>query len=499
MLLVISCSKLFALVPATPGFDKMSTHKSYLQRQVVWLGALDALCLLAGVTAGVILRLGSESLDEYVYNYISGWIYLVVAVLASNYVTGSYDLELRLSRFNMAVNWAFSVTMAFLVVSITSYAWLNAVLGRGVLGLSILVYSVLWLSLRLLIYHYFFRSDVLSYRVVILGTGPRAKSDISLVQNANLRPKHKVVAMIQIDRGELHSGVSTFFEPRGETARVVVCEPNQLAETVQRLDCDVLFLAVERDEDLAGLHAQLRRLKFDGVSVLTPLNIAETYSGKVPLNLVDENWLMHASQGFISPMTIRFKKIVDVVLILIVAPIALILGVGVALVVKLSGWTSPVLYSQQRVGRFGKVFKIYKFRTMREGAEQVQGAVWAEKDDPRITPVGRFLRKYRLDEVPQLWNILKGEMSLVGPRPERPELVEKLAKVIPYFRERENIPPGLTGWAQIRYPYGATIEDARAKLEYDLYYLQNFSAALDLRIILRTIRIVLFGMERDIR
>jgi lipopolysaccharide/colanic/teichoic acid biosynthesis glycosyltransferase len=158
-----------------------------------------------------------------------------------------------------------------------------------------------------------------------------------------------------------------------------------------------------------------------------------------------------------------------------------------------------VIYSQRRVGRFGEVFRIHKFRTMMVSAEREEGAVWSPVDDPRVTPVGRVLRKFRLDEIPQLWNILKGEMSLVGPRPERPELVEKLEKVIPYFRERENIPPGLTGWAQIRYPYGATIEDSRAKLEFDLYYVQNFSITLDLRIILRTIRIVLFGMERDVK
>jgi lipopolysaccharide/colanic/teichoic acid biosynthesis glycosyltransferase len=158
-----------------------------------------------------------------------------------------------------------------------------------------------------------------------------------------------------------------------------------------------------------------------------------------------------------------------------------------------------VLYCQERVGRFGRIFRIYKFRTMRVNAEQEQGAVWSPENDSRISWAGRSLRKYRLDELPQLWNVLKGDMSLVGPRPERPEIVEKLEKVVTYYRERENLLPGLTGWAQIRYPYGATIEDARAKLEFDLYYLQNVSAVLDLKIILRTLRIVVFGLEREIR
>ena len=480
----------------------MKSHRSYLQTQVLWLGALDAFCLFAGIMAGVAIRLGPEMLYDYVFNYVSGWIYLVFAVLASNFVTGSYGLELRLSRFNMVVNWAFSMVVAILVVSITSYAWLDAVLGRGVLFIAVAVYSVLWLTLRLVIYYYFFKTDPLAYRVGILGTGSRARADVALVQNLDLRPKHKVVALIQIeDPHHFPAAATTGFKSMGEDGGVTIiqCSPAHVAATVRSLACDVLFIAVDRDEELAGVYPQLRRLRFEGVSVLSPLNVAEVYSGKVPLNLLDEHWLMNASQGFISPMVMRFKRIMDIVFVLLVSPLSLFLGFLVAVGVKGSGPMSPVFYSQERVGLFGKVFRIYKFRTMTETAEEGQGAVWSPKDDPRVTRIGRFLRKYRLDELPQLWNIFKGEMSLVGPRPERPELVEKLEKVIPYYRERENIPPGLTGWAQIRYPYGATIEDTRAKFEFDLFYLQNLSIALDLRIILRTLRIVLFGMERNVK
>lgn len=479
----------------------MNSHRGYLHMQVLWLATLDALCLVAGVVAGVAIRLGAGSLQEYCLESLSGWLYLVLAVLASNYVTGTYGLELRVSRFNMLVNWAFSMVIAFLVVSITSYAWLDTLLGRGVLFLSLAFYSALWLSLRLVIYHVFFSQEPLAYRVAILGTGARAHSDLALVQNRNLRPRHKVVAMIQVDSpGGVPAGRHV---PAGRgvdrDALVIHCAPAHVASTVRSLDCNVLLIAVDRDEDLAGVYTQLRRLRFEGVSVLSPLNVAEVYSGKVPLNLVDENWLMNVSQGFITPMTMRFKRIMDIGLVLAVAPLALVLGLAVALAVKVTGWRAPVFYSQERVGRFGRVFRIYKFRTMRPGAEEEQGAVWSPDNDPRITWAGQSLRKYRLDELPQLWNVLKGEMSLVGPRPERPELVAKLEKMIPYYRERENIPPGLTGWAQIRYPYGATMEDSRAKLEFDLFYLQNLSIALDLRILLRTLRIVLFGMEREIR
>ncbi|MEI6563675.1 MAG: sugar transferase [bacterium] len=481
----------------------MAAHRSYLQKQMIWLGALDALCLIVGVIAGVAIRLGPEEFISHIDTYISGWFYLAVAVLASNYITGSYGLELRLSRFNMAVNWVFSMTMAILVVSITSYAWLNAILGRGVLALAVGVYSFLWLTLRLLIYHYLFRKDPLAYRVAILGTGSRAKADRALVQDFDLRPKHKVVAMIQIEQGQKHlssePGVLSQGHSNAGEGSIIHCSPAHVAATVRMLNCDVLLVAVEREEELAGVYPQMRRLRFEGVSVLSPLNVAEVYCGKVPLTLVDEHWLMHASQGHVTPMAMRFKRIADIFLIILMSPVVIYLGVMVALIVKLSEPRSPVFYMQERVGRFGRIFKIFKFRTMRPGAELKDGAVWSPVNDSRITWAGRSLRKYRLDELPQLWNVLKGEMSLVGPRPERPELVEKLEKVVPYYRERENLLPGLTGWAQIRYPYGATIEDARSKLEYDLYYLQNLSMALDLRILLRTLRIVLFGMERVVR
>lgn len=503
----------------------MSTHRSYFQRLVIWLGALDALCLVSAMVAGVVLRLGWSSLEQYVVGSLSGWLYLITGVLGANYVAGSYGFELRLSRFNMVVNWLFSIGVAVLVVSITSYAWFDMLLGRGVLLISLLVYSALWLTLRLVIYYHFFKQESFAYRVAILGTGNRARADLAMLSNARLRPKHSMVALIQLDSRSqtpaLFSVESSFSppaspagtpppappaQPSSLTAHpsafplppVIRCLPSHLATTVRALACDILLVAVERSDELAGVYPQLRRLKFGGVAVLMPLHVAEIYANKVPLNLVDEQWLVHASHGFISPMTARLKRIMDIVLVLLTSPLAFVLLASVAFLVKVTGWRSPVFYSQQRVGRFGTLFQIHKFRTMRADAEAA-GAVWSPHNDPRVTMVGRILRKYRLDEVPQLWNILKGEMSLVGPRPERPELVAKLEKVIPYYRERENIPPGLTGWAQIRYPYGATTEDARIKLEYDLYYLQNFSVSLDLRIILRTVRIVLFGMEREMR
>jgi exopolysaccharide biosynthesis polyprenyl glycosylphosphotransferase len=163
-----------------------------------------------------------------------------------------------------------------------------------------------------------------------------------------------------------------------------------------------------------------------------------------------------------------------------------------ALAVKLTS-PGPVLYRQKRVGRYGVLFDCYKFRTMRADAEAEAGPVWAGDDDPRITPVGRFLRRSRLDEVPQLWNVLRGDMGFVGPRPERPEFVEWLSREIPYYHLRHIIRPGITGWAQVRYQYGASLEESKEKLRYDLYYIKNISLSLDLLVILRSAKIVLLA------
>ncbi|MDP7024316.1 MAG: sugar transferase, partial [Kiritimatiellia bacterium] len=258
----------------------------------------------------------------------------------------------------------------------------------------------------------------------------------------------------------------------------------------------LLVVVLDDMSEVPLLYPSLKRLRFEGVEVLMPLDMAEIYLGKTPLDLINEEEMMHASLECRLPMYRRLKRFLDVGIALTATIVLAPVGLLVAAVIKLAEPGGPVLYRQERVGRFGHVFPILKFRTMRADAEAESGAVWAMDGDPRITPVGRFLRTSRLDELPQLINVLRGEMSLVGPRPERPEFVEQLVAEIPWYDERENVLPGITGWAQIRYPYGSSVEDARRKLEYDLFYMKFMSMSLDLQIILRTLRIMLLGKER---
>jgi exopolysaccharide biosynthesis polyprenyl glycosylphosphotransferase len=473
----------------------MAAYRSHLDSQIVWMAALDAFCLVAGVVAGIVVRLGAEALQPYLFDNFSGWLYLGATIIVSNYVTGTYGLEIRVSRFNMMVNWFFSIGMAMLVVSTTSYAWLGLLVGRGVLMLTLVFYSIMWLSMRLTIYHFLFRTDRFGYRVVVVGAGAQARQVLEMVENANIRPIHRVAALIDV----CTPGTAASLVRKVEGVPVIHTTAETLASVIRLLSVDVILIGLEREDDAIRLYPQLRRLRFEGIPVLTALNVSEVYTGRVPLGLIDEAWLMQASLGFASMVVMRFKRVFDVLFVLLISVPAFLLCALIAVWIKASSLRSPVFYCQERVGRFGNVFLIYKFRTMAPGAEQGMGAVWSPLRDPRVTRVGRILRRYRLDELPQLINVLKGNMSLVGPRPERPELAAQLEKEIPFYRERENIPPGLTGWAQIRHPYGASVEDSRIKLEYDMYYLQNLSFGLDLQIILRTLRIVLFGMEREMR
>ena len=266
-----------------------------------------------------------------------------------------------------------------------------------------------------------------------------------------------------------------------------------LREIVKEGRVDEIVLAV--DDRRKGMPVtDLLDCKMEGVDVVDLLTFFERETGKVNLELMNPSWLF-LSDGFrVSTVRLITKRVFDVFVSLLLLPIFLPVMVLVAAAVWFeSRGMEPVIYRQVRVGEGNKDFTIYKFRSMGANAESDGVARWAEKNDMRVTRVGKFIRKVRLDELPQIFNILKGDMSFVGPRPERPEFVEDLEKDHSYYRERHRVKPGLTGWAQVCYQYGDSLEDAYEKLEYDLYYVKNYSIFLDLLIIIQTIRVVLAG------
>ncbi|MBT3296626.1 MAG: sugar transferase [Verrucomicrobia bacterium] len=456
---------------------------------------MDLACLAVGAVIGIGLRFGSAEITEYVYQNLDGWFLLFGCVIFANYLAGSYRIQYTFSRFNLFVTWAFSLVFALLMISIFSYTWFHMVLGRGVLVLTIGSYSFFALALKLVVYRSLFRSDIVLCRTVIIGTGPRAQAIRKNLENAFILPAHKVISFISVESDHTQETHSSGFI---DGAAVVATSLQGLTDIVRSLEVALIVVALDDMSEVALLYPYLKRLRFEGVEVLMPLDQAEIYNGRTPLDLINEEEMMHASLECRMPMYRQLKRFVDVAISLVAGVVLAPVGALVAAVIKLAEPGSPVLYHQERVGLFGKPFTIMKFRTMRAGAETESGAVWAMEGDPRITPVGRFLRISRLDEIPQIINVLRGEMSIVGPRPERPEFVTQLAAAIPWYEERENILPGITGWAQIRYPYGSSVDDARRKLEYDLFYMKHMSMSLDIQIILRTLRIVLLGKERSL-
>ena len=263
-----------------------------------------------------------------------------------------------------------------------------------------------------------------------------------------------------------------------------------LSEAVRELNVDTVVIA--SDERRARLPVdELIRLRLTGITVLPAQRFAERVLRRIPLSLVRPSDLA-IGEGLTSPVRSAMKRIFDLtmsgLLLLCASPVLLVL----AILIKLDS-EGPVFYWQERVGRGGEPYRVHKLRTMKKDAEKLSGPVWAQQKDPRITRLGSFLRKTRLDEIPQVFAVFRGDMSFVGPRPERPFFVQQLKTQIPFFGLREAVKPGITGWAQIRYPYGATVEDSKNKLEYDLYYVQHQSLFLDLAICFHTVKTVLFG------
>ena len=264
-----------------------------------------------------------------------------------------------------------------------------------------------------------------------------------------------------------------------------------LADHVVNLKASEVVLALQERRNALPLKDMLR-LKTTGVHVSELSTFLERETGRVDLATASHSWLIFsdgfASGRFLSSIAKRqFDILVSLLMLIVSAPLILLTAIAIRLESK-----GPAFYRQKRVGLFGEEFDVIKLRSMRQDAEVAGQAVWAQENDPRVTRVGRFIRMVRIDELPQLWVVLKGKMSFVGPRPERLQFVTSLAEQLPFYDERHMVKPGITGWAQINYPYGASLEDAHNKLEYDLYYAKNYTPFLDLLILLQTVRVLIW-------
>lgn len=350
--------------------------------------------------------------------------------------------------------------------------------------------SMLTLTSFRMLFHYHDVTKISRRKVLILGAGERA-SIIERRMRRNVDKRNfEVHGFVFIDgdqSGHIPDSKTIHFDYKTD-----------LYEYAVEHDIEQLVIACDERRNMLPVE-HLFKCKTRGIDVIEILDFIEQETGQIAVNLIYPSWVIY-SNGF--EMNHRFKTSLDHRLNALLAVIVLCLLWPFMLITALAIYLddgrrtgASVFYKQIRIGIDGKPFPILKFRSMRPDAEK-NGAKWASVNDDRVTKIGGFIRKYRIDELPQLFNIIMGDMGFVGPRPERPEFVEKLVKEIPYYNQRHNVKPGLTGWAQLKYPYGSTTEDAQEKLKFDLYYIKHRTLLLDLVILIRTVEIVLFGKGR---
>lgn len=452
--------------------------RHYVPNAVVLLAAIDVVLLLLAAEAGWLIRahqigMAVEPLLTRIPQLATFAASLSVAMVA----VGAYgadslqSLRFALARVLVAVSLGviFQSIIFFLIPALTFW--------RSNLFVAMLL-AIVGLMLVRVLFGRAIGSEALRRRIVVLGAGERASRLAALAQ----RPGASFVVAGFVAMGEPAGAIA------GATPREAI---ENLADHVVDRNATEVVLAIEERRNALPLK-DLLRVKTTGVHVSDFATFLERETGRVDLRSVNPSWLIF-SDGFSSGRMLSsiVKRVFDIVASLMLLVFAAPVIALFAVLIKLES-AGPAFYRQRRVGLFNEPFEILKLRSMRQDAEIAGNAVWAEKDDPRITRVGRFIRKVRIDELPQCWSVLKGEMSFVGPRPERPQFVTDLERELPYYAERHMVKPGITGWAQINYPYGASIEDARHKLEYDLYYAKNYSPFLDVLILLQTLRVVLW-------
>ena len=434
---------------------------------------VDHLLIVAAILLAISLRLDRE--QTLLWPFIWRAAFVGVLLQLALHYRDLYDLRTVRRPSDMVVGLLQALGATSLILAILYYWVPVLIVGRGVHVLALLLILLLVAGWRLAF-------DWLSARVgpaeriLIIGTSGAA---VELARELSER------------RAELGVELVGFVGPDGATR-----SDAGLIGTIEDIPRIVKERGVHRVVvSLADARGKLSMEKLlemklnDGIRFDHLVSVYEEYTGKIAVENLRPSWLIF-SEGFRKTrLSAATKRLLDVVLavvaLVLLAPVLLLVAIAVRL-----GSPGAALYHQERVGLNGRIFTVHKFRSMRQNAEAGTGAVWAQAGDPRVTPVGRFLRRTRLDELPQLWNVLRGDMSFVGPRPERPQFVAALTEQIPFYGQRHVVRPGLSGWAQVRHSYGSTVEDALQKLQYDLYYIKHMSLAFDLFILLETLKTV---------
>ena len=450
----------------------------------------DTLLAVTALFAATVSRFGYSDVIGQLHSpkTILTTVIYVLVILFSSHLMEAYDFDKNVKKREIFINILFSAATSFSLLSIVYYLDPEVTLGRGVLVLSLVFFSAfqfLWHTVYLI-----GKSNPrFSQRVLILGTGGLA-AQIGEMASANNRSLVFAGYASCASDGNADSGRTTPADVAVPAGAIVGCSDDLMTATRQAR-ADMIVVALSERRGVFPFRDVLK-CKMNGIEVLDAPSFYELVHGKLMLESITPSWFIFSSGFRRSSLFSLFKRGIDILLSIVGLLLTVPLFPFIALAIRIDS-PGPVFFRQLRVGNNEKPFILYKFRTMCQDAEERTGAKWAERNDTRVTKLGKFFRGSRIDEIPQLMNVLKGDMSFVGPRPERPEFVEKLNQIIPYYSKRHFIKPGLTGWAQVRYPYGSSVEDAIEKLRYDLYYIKNICPFLDTLIFFETIKVVLFG------
>jgi sugar transferase (PEP-CTERM system associated) len=442
----------------------------------------EHLLIVLSVTLAAILRFNAESVANELINGSLMWrASLIAGVLQiALHYCDLYDLRTLTDRRVLVVGLIQALGGASIVLAVLYYWIPHLIIGRGVFVIASVFVIVLVAGWRLAFEWFALRVGP-AERLLIVGTGPAA---LALAQELFDRRHELGVELVGfVDADPALVGTS-LINPG------VVGIVDEIPSIVRQRKVDRVVVSLVDARGKLPMDGLLAMKLNDGVQFDHLASVYEEYTGKIAVENLRPSWMIF-SPGFRKSVLLSLvKRGLDVLIaavgLAILAPVMTV----VAIAIRLSS-SGPIVYNQRRVGKGGRIFIIHKFRSMRADAEARTGAVWSMENDPRVTAVGRILRRTRLDEVPQLWNVLVGDMSLVGPRPERPEFVTELTAQIPFYGQRHVVRPGVTGWAQIRHSYGASVEDALQKLQFDLFYIKHMSIALDLFIGIETLKTVL--------
>ncbi len=468
----------------------MRVWRHYVPASLAALATVEAVVFIAAVYAGAALRfagtgvglepsaeaLAGDSLSILPNAFVFATVMLLSLTAFGLFQSGEQD-----GNGAYYLRCAGSFGVGLLAMTLIFYAVPELTLGRGVFALALLIAFAGHLTTRLLFLRWIDR-EAFKRRILVLGTGSRAARVAELERINGYAHRFHVVGYLPLNGTSNGVDSSLILRENGASLQ-------EIAEKY-RIDEIVVGVRDRRHGDMPM--SDLLERKLGGTNIIDLPTFFERETGRVQLESVNASWLIFSDGFHQGTMKALLKRLFDVAL----SAILLLITLPVMIATALAIWVEsgrPILYRQERTGAAGRTFQLLKFRSMRVDAEADGVARWATKNDRRCTRVGKFIRKLRIDELPQLWNVLRGEMSFVGPRPERPAFVGELSERITYYSYRHSVKPGITGWAQVRYPYGASVEDAKEKLQYDLYYVKNHSLFLDLIILAQTAHIVLFG------